>query len=409
MNEDQFNWQVFQGDHTQDGNRITQLSPPPPWRQFRGQLSKVDPTSEQDLTSEQKEYKETITNYWQQIQSLSNTETHTRDRQRGESFRIRTDQAKVIQAVNAALALRRPLLITGRPGSGKTSLAYAIAYELKLGPVLMWPITARSTLEAGLYRYDAIARLQDAQLLKQEPEPDNGDNPPTDTETNMEAEQGRRIKERNVGDYIQLGPLGTAFVPALYPRVLLIDEIDKSDINLPNDLLNLLEEGQFEIPELVRLAEYQRQDKQMQDGQGSATVAPPSPERVEVRTADNLKVMIEGGKLRCDAFPLIVMTSNGERDFPSAFLRRCLRVEMPKPEKDDLYNIVEAHLTEDVAKKVNDLIERFLMKTDTEAVALATDQLLNAVYLRKYGATLEADSDLERLIFAALTSSGSAG
>jgi hypothetical protein len=82
---------------------------------------------------------------------------------------------------------------------------------------------------------------------------------------------------------------------------------------------------------------------------------------------------------------------------------------MPNPVKDDLYNIVEAHLTKDVADQVNDLIDRFLTKTYTEAVSLATDQLLNAVYLRKYGATVEANGDLEQLILAALTSSGSAG
>jgi MoxR-like ATPase len=277
------------------------------------------------------------------------------------------------------------LLITGRPGSGKTSLAYAIAYELKLGPVLTWPITAKATLEAGLYRYDAIARLQDAQIRKQN------------------AELGKPVgRERPIGDYIQLGPVGTAFLPTPYPRVLLIDEIDKSNINLPNDLLNLLEEGQFEITELVRLAE--EEDDRSPDQPQEPLLQ--SREPMRVRTADDLRVPMEGGKIRCEAFPLIVMTSNGERDFPPAFLRRCLRVEMPKPESSDLRNIVEAHLTQEVASQIDDLIQRFIQKTDQEAKQLATDQLLNAVYLRQYGAELAEDSELEKLILAALSNIG---
>ena len=126
--------------------------------------------------------------------------------------------------VNTALFLRRPLLITGKPGSGKSTLAHSVAYELNLGPVLRWPITTRSTLQDGLYRYDAIARLHEASLRGGTPK---------------------------IGPFVQLGPLGTAMVPTRWPRVLLIDEIDKSDIDLPNDLLNIFEEGEFEIPELA--------------------------------------------------------------------------------------------------------------------------------------------------------------
>ncbi|MBE9070987.1 AAA family ATPase, partial [Leptolyngbya cf. ectocarpi LEGE 11479] len=278
MSESSINWQVFRGDHIQDGERIKRLPPPPPWRQFRPKAKKNDADKVAASTTT---YHQRILDYWIKLQILADKDENIHDRLRGEKFRIRTDQANVIQAVNAALSLRRPLLITGRPGSGKTSLAYAIAYELKLGPVLMWPVTARSTLELGLYRYDAIARLQDAQLRKQK------------VEANESVE-----KEHSIGDYIQLGPLGTAFLPTPYPRVLLIDEIDKSDINLPNDLLHLLEEGKFEIPELIRLVDNQSQKNSLSEAQLKFAESKPQ-ELTQIRTADDIQVSIEGGSVRC--------------------------------------------------------------------------------------------------------------
>lgn len=316
-------WKIFQGNsNPHDG--INRLPPPPNWRRFG---------ADDDI-------RKTMEDRWQKF--CHELDGKTESLERGKSFRIHTDRDKdknsVIDMVNAALYLRRPLLVTGKPGTGKTSLAYAVAYELKLGPVLPWYITARSTLQEGLYRYDAIARLQDVQM---------------------------KDESKDIGRYIQLGPLGTALLPFPHPRVLLIDEIDKSDINLPNDLLNLFEEGEFEIPELARISKEVPQ--------------------VEVRAYDdNMDVPIKKGKVRCQNFPLIILTNNGERDFPPAFLRRCLRLTMPyDPNATALKEIVKAHLGDDAltqdGEKVEKLIEDFIEKR--ELGVLATDQLLNAIYI----------------------------
>lgn len=242
-----------------------------------------------------------------------------------------------ILTVNAALYLKRPLLITGKPGTGKSTLAYKIARELSLGPVLRWSISSRTVSRDGLWEYDAIGRVQAAA-----------------------ADEGP-----DIGGFVRLGPLGTALLPYDRPRVLLIDELDKSDIDLPNDLLAVFEEGDFEIQPLARIAAIQ-------------------PE-VTVFTHDpGVQATVRHGHVQCRAFPVVVITSNGERDFPPPFLRRCLRLEMPQPDLPQLVSMVAAHFRE-VPLQGQDLIREFIMSSEREG-GLANDQLLNAMHLATSGA-----------------------
>ena len=297
----------------QTHGEISRLPPPPPWRIFDG-APLVSPRWERE----------------------DHNGATAQTNQRGRAYQTSDD---VVELVNAALYLRRPLLVTGKPGTGKSSLAYSIAYELGLGPVLYWAITSRSTVQDGLYRYDAIGRLQ---------------------ETNLSSVAEQRVSTPDIGRYVQLGPLGTALLPQALPRVILIDELDKSDIDLPNDLLNIFEEGRFDIPELARLPEDQH--------------------TVEVMIADGIdRVAVSRGSVACHAFPVVVITSNGEREFPPAFLRRCLRLDLRPPDATRLGKIVEALLgdagTAERVQMISDFIER------QERGDLATDQLLNALYL----------------------------
>lgn len=293
-------WQIFQGTGTPHKGIDDRLPAPPSWRTF---------------------------------------DTGEKKKERGATYQAGKTEKEL---VNAALYLRRPLLVTGKPGTGKTSLAYAVAYELGLGEVLYWSINTRTTSKDGLYRYDAIGRAQDQ-------------------DSSLE----------NIGKYLQLGPLGTAFLESDRPRALLIDEIDKSDIDLPNDLLHLFEEGRFEIPELERISETL-----------PAVTVRTSYRDEDEHTFRNATAKITNGKVLCKQFPFVILTSNGERDFPPPFLRRCLRLKMEEPSEGELERIVKAHLGE-VSKEAKQLIAEFLKKRDDERSRgdVATDQLLNAIYL----------------------------
>ncbi|MFC9328511.1 AAA family ATPase [Kitasatospora sp. NPDC057015] len=281
--------------------------------------------------------------------------TRDTDARPAPTYRIGPQEADV---VNAALHLRRPLLVTGRPGTGKSSLAASVARELGLGPVLGWPVNSRTALQDGLYRYDAVGRLRDTGRAREvgAPEPD-------------------------MGSYIRLGPLGTALATGRpgRPRVLLVDELDKGDIDLPNDLLVVFEEGEFEIPELSRLPD-------------------DSPDVDVMLTGTRERHRVHQGLIRCQEFPMTILTSNGERDFPPAFLRRCLRLDLPEPTEERLREIVSAHLGEDGLRAAEDLIETFLSRRDTDRAALATDQLLNAVHLRISGVDLDRDDLLAAVL-----------
>ncbi|MBL1098767.1 AAA family ATPase [Streptomyces coffeae] len=331
-------WWIYQGTgrplHDVDLEEI--LPPPPPWRTFGG-VSACPPDAEApagalaDRDGAPTEPPAPPEEEQDAARRLGATPL---------GLRAGAEEADV---VNAALILRRPLLVTGRPGTGKSTLAYRISRELGLGRVLRWPITTRTTLRSGLYGYDAVGRVH-AAAAGQAAERDTPEPGPED-----------------IGDFLQLGPLGTAMLPYRLPRVLLIDEFDKSDIDLPNDLLDIFEAGEYAIPELVRVRRRRP----------AVSVLTDDPDRSTV---------IASGRVRCRAFPVVVITSNGEREFPPAFLRRCLQLRLPDPDADRLAAIVAAHLGRADDPRAQELIQMFLERSELEG-GLAADQLLNAVYL----------------------------
>jgi MoxR-like ATPase len=350
-------WRVYHGLGTPRDD--WELPPAPPWRQFDGvsigQIPRLQPGNTDAAGA----------------RAASGAVSRRPGQHRlAERYRAEPREARL---VNAAICLRRPLLVTGKPGTGKSTLAHSIAFELGLGPVLSWPITSRSTLQEGLYRYDAIGRLQEVNLRLAHGESADGER----QAASRPEDEKEGWSKPDIGSFLQLGPLGTALLPRDRPRVLLIDEIDKSDIDLPNDLLTIFEEGEFMIPELTRLPEDQQE--------------------VAIMTADqSYRELVRGGQVRCGEFPVIVLTSNGERDFPPAFLRRCIRLDITPPSYEKLARIVAAHLGDDPLARSADVVQEFINIRETGG-ELAADQLLNALYMVSSGSRA-ADPELDALV-----------
>ncbi|NOT02996.1 MAG: MoxR family ATPase [Anaerolineales bacterium] len=285
-----------------------------------------------------------------------------RDRERGKAFFLDAkypEDKKTINLINAALYLRRPLLVTGKTGIGKSSLAYAVAYELGLGEVLTWPVSSHSTIKEALYEYDPIGRMRENTRPLQ-----------------PLAKSAKSGAEIDRGKFFTLRALGTALANKNEkPRVLLIDELDKSDMDLPNNLLHVLEEGEFMIDELVRNSLGEKNSK----------------DDFIFQTGNDERLPIKNGRVNCQTFPFVVITSNREREFPKPFLRRCIRLDLNPPSEEKLTEIVKRQFQNYGDKlestKIQQLITQFFNKR--KGAELANDQLLNAIYLYLNGGQQE--------------------
>ena len=228
----------------------------------------------------------------------------------GTSNYIATDDLKM--AVNAAVTLERPILIKGEPGTGKTQLALEVARALDR-PLFEWHIKSTTKAQQGLYDYDAVARLRDSQL---------GDD-----------------RVHDIGNYIVKGRLWEAFTADTQP-VLLIDEIDKADIEFPNDLLQELDRMEFFVYETKEL-------------------------------------------VRAKHRPIVVITSNNEKELPDAFLRRCFFHYIRFPDKETMARIVDVHFPGLKKQLLKEALEAFYKVRDVQGLKKkpSTSELLDWIKL----------------------------
>ncbi len=272
----------------------------------------------------------------------------------GTSSYVATDDLRI--AVNAAITLERPLLIKGEPGTGKTVLAFEVAKAIGV-PIIQWHIKSTTKAQQGLYEYDAVSRLRDSQL---------GD---------------ERVKD--IKNYISKGKLWEAFTNDARP-VLLIDEIDKADIEFPNDLLLELDRMEFFVYET-------------------------------------------GETIKAKQRPIVMITSNNEKELPDAFLRRCVFHYIDFPDRDTMTKIIDVHYPKIMDKLVGEALNIFYQIRDVPGLKKkpSTSELLDWLKLllaedipvetlreknqRKvipplYGALLKNEQDVhlfERLAFLA--------
>ncbi|HEY8194874.1 MAG TPA: MoxR family ATPase [Hyphomicrobium sp.] len=224
----------------------------------------------------------------------------------GTSSYVATNDLKI--AVNAAITLQRPLLIKGEPGTGKSVLAAEVARALN-APLIEWHIKSTTKAQQGLYEYDAVSRLRDGQL---------GD---------------ERVK--NIANYIKRGKLWDAFA-APQRSVLLIDEIDKADIEFPNDLLQELDRMEFFVYET-------------------------------------------GETIKAQTRPIVLITSNNEKELPDAFLRRCFFHFIKFPDTETMRQIVEVHFPGLKNRLVGDALRIFYELRDVPGLKKkpSTSELLD--------------------------------
>lgn len=204
----------------------------------------------------------------------------------------------LVQAVNLAISLEKPLLVDGEPGCGKTSLAQAVATELGL-PLVIWEVRSSSRVQDGLYTFDAVARLHDAQMGS----------------LTFDKLERKHLDPMN---YVKLGPLGTAFASDT-KTVLLIDEIDRTDEDFQIDLLKVLEHEAFIIEEGVNYA------------------------------------------IRAQNRPIVFITINGSKELSGRFARRCIYHYIKFPDEKMLFEIVKAHFPSSQLQLVQATIKRFLV------------------------------------------------